>query len=283
LVLVGLTVIAMPKLRYMFTLIPILIMSLSWYGKIIGIYIKKLNPNDQKLFKNFSLFMVIIFILSLLLYKSTDVSAHPFRYYFFLICSLIAFVFAFIFFIISKYAKNKLINRLRLILLSLPILMLFCWSSIGNLFIWARLPNKIVSDVTMNKIQLLHNRNGVSFKATYSKVQEVICDCRGIMSFEPTFLGAFSDTPLNKIYDIWEIPPFGDLNKSPYKGLNPNRIDCILISTPSETAVGEGTNMQIRYQNYLKPYVNRLKSIGAVTYTIPNFGEAIVLRGSFRK
>ncbi len=283
LVLVGLTLLAMPKSRYMFPLIPIFIMSLSWYGKILVIYIKKLNPNDQKLFKNFSLFMVIIFILSLLLFTITDVSSHQFRYYFFLFCSLFAFVFAFIFYIISKCAKNNLNNRLRLILLSLPILTLLCWSSIDNLIIWAKLPNKIASDITMNKIQLLENRNEVSFKATYSKVQEAICDCKGIMSLESTFLGAFFDVPLNKIYDIWEIPPFGDLNNSPYKKLNPKRVDCILISKALETEVGMGTNVQIRYQNYIKPYVNKLKSIGAVTYTIPNFGQAIVLRGYIRK
>jgi hypothetical protein len=282
-VLVGVTIIAMPKSRYMFPLIPIFIMAHSWYGKKLVLYIIKLYPNDQKLFKSFLLIMIIICILSSLLYTITDASTHPVRHNLLLISSIFAFAFAIILFTVSKYAKSNLKNRLRLFVLSLPILILLCWSSIDNLFIWVKTPNIIADNIKTNKIQLLENKNGVSYKATYSKLQEITCDCRGIMSFDPLFLGAFLDIPLNRIYAIWEIPPFGNLNNSTYNGLNPSRIDCILISTPSENEVGFGTNAQIRYQNYLKPYVNQLKSIGAVTHTIPNFGKAIVLRGYIGK
>ena len=98
------------------------------------------------------------------------------------------------------------------------------------------------------------------------------------MSLEPTFFGAFLDIPQSRVYAVWEIPPFGHLHSSPYKGLNPDRIDCVLVSTNLATGIGMATNYQIRYQNFIKPYVDQLISYGAVQYEIPFYGHAIVLQ-----
>lgn len=71
--------------------------------------------------------------------------------------------------------------------------------------------------------------------------------CRGIMSLEHTFFGAFLDIQQSRVYAMSEISPFGHLHNSPYKGLHPDRIDCVLVSTGLTVTVGCATNIQIRY------------------------------------
>ena len=115
-----------------------------------------------------------------------------------------------------------------------------------------------------------------SIKAAYPELLKVTNGCKGILSLESLFFGAFTALPLNKIYSPWEIPPFGSLHDSSYEGLNPDRIDCVLISSDLATGVGAGTNIQIRYQNFVKPYINNLRSIGAITYDIDGFGQVVV-------
>ena len=114
-------------------------------------------------------------------------------------------------------------------------------------------------------------------KASFSHWHPLIHNCKGVMTLESTFTAAFAGTPVNRIYDIWEIPPFGHLNNSEYDGLRPYRIDCVLVSMALSTEVGGGSNIKIRYENYVRPYVEQLQKMGAVTHEVPHFGQAVIL------
>ena len=92
--------------------------------------------------------------------------------------------------------------------------------------------------------------------------------------------GCFSSIPLERIVDIWEIPPFGfyKKNKSSYDGLIQERIDCLLISNGLSKGVGLGTNITLRYQNYILPYSSFLDELGAERVELKNFGYIVVLK-----
>jgi hypothetical protein len=77
---------------------------------------------------------------------------------------------------------------------------------------------------------------------------------------------------------IWEIPPFGNLKKSEYDGLRPERINCIAISNNLANTIGMGSNANIRYTNYIVPYVDELKDMGAVEINILGYGKFIYLK-----
>ncbi|MBI3252262.1 MAG: hypothetical protein HYZ52_02935 [Candidatus Omnitrophica bacterium] len=114
-------------------------------------------------------------------------------------------------------------------------------------------------------------------KTTFNELKPLLQNKRGILSLEHSFVYAFMDVPLDRIYDVWEIPPFGRLGDSPYDGLQPNRVDCVLVSKSLATAVGAATNTQLRYQNYIAPYVDTLVSMGATSYNITGFGRVVAL------
>ena len=81
------------------------------------------------------------------------------------------------------------------------------------------------------------------------------------------------------IYDVMEIPPFGNLDDSVYDGLNVNRVDCLFISnTLSQGPTGRATNQTIRYKNYILAYELELLSLGASLYKLDGFGTAVILQ-----
>jgi hypothetical protein len=87
-------------------------------------------------------------------------------------------------------------------------------------------------------------------------------------------LPAFS----GKIYDIWEIPPFGKLHNPMYDNLNPKRVNCLFISDSlSLGPTGKATNQTIRYKNYIYPYELELLNSGAKVYKISGYGKAVIL------
>jgi len=212
--LVGLTVLSIPKWRYLFPMIPIFIMSASWYGKKIRNFIK---------------------------YRWIGLS--------------------------------KLMQDILITLIILCGSLVLCHSQVLS---WARLTYHISKNSSSEHSKILEAKAN-SLKGAYYQLSKLTKNCKGIMTLEGNFLGAFIEGARNRIYDPWEIPPFGQLNSSVYKGLNPSRIDCVLVSSDMATAVGSGTNLQIRYQNYIKPYLDQLHSLGALTYEIPNYGQAIIL------
>lgn len=142
---------------------------------------------------------------------------------------------------------------------------------------WAGILSSAASDFHDGRPHVLEQKYLASMKASFSHWHPLIRNCKGVMTLESTFTAAFVGIPVNRIYDIWEIPPFGHLNNSEYDGLRPDRIDCVLVSMALSTEVGGGTNIKIRYENYVRPYVEQLQKMGAVTHEVPHFGQAVVL------
>jgi hypothetical protein len=162
-------------------------------------------------------------------------------------------------------------------ILVLPTLLLLVMFGFGNVIAWAGILRNASADVGRGHLRLLEKREA-SMKAAYPALVHTTQGCRGIMSLEPEFFGAFFNIPQNRVYDVWEIPPFGRLGDAVYKGLTPDRIDCVFVSKSLATGIGWGTNYRIRYQNYIRPYIDHLQKLGATTYEIPDIGQAIVLK-----
>ena len=141
---------------------------------------------------------------------------------------------------------------------------------------WLNIVKNAVNDIRHGEVRMMEARSN-SMKASFDSLNSVAQGCKGVMSLEHTFNNAFMNIPLDRIYDIWEIPPFGRLGDEVYDGLNPDRIDCVLVSHELRTGIGCPTNYRIRYQNFVKPYVKKLQDIGAITYDIPGYGQAVVL------
>lgn len=152
---------------------------------------------------------------------------------------------------------------------------------------WLRFFKHLSRDIQQGDVRILQQREASmihqqehSMKRAFAgedsaALKSELNQCRGIMTLEHTFLTAFTDLPLEKIYDVWEIPPFGKLGDPDYDGLRPDRIDCLLVSDMLTSPIyfGFNTNWKIRYDNYILPYIKRLQEAGAVSYEIPGYGR----------
>lgn len=274
--LAGVTVLNIPKSRYMFPMIPVFIMAASWYGAIIKAFLKKLYPRAEELLQKMAIAVFAVGMLSLLFYLIEDSSTNHLRATVFLISMIIAFLCAVMLFIAARFAKVHLMIAMSRFAHALPTMLLVVLFSAGTTSFWGSILLNAVDDVGSGRLHILENRK-TALKATFPTLVPIFQGCRGIMSLEPTFFGAFLDIPLSKVFAIWEIPPFGKLGDVAYNGLTPDRIDCVFISTNLANNIGSATNYQIRYQNYIKPYVNQLQTLGAATYDMP-YGQAVVLR-----
>lgn len=155
------------------------------------------------------------------------------------------------------------------------IIIFFAFIFFSNSFLtWAAIVKNVAADISKGEIKVMEDRD-YSYKASFNSFMPLIRNCKGVLTLEHAFIGAFTEIPLDRIYDIWEIPPFGHFGDSTYKGLYPDRIDCILIFHELATGIGYATNYQIRYQNYIKPYAQYLRDRGAKVYDIEKFGQAV--------
>jgi hypothetical protein len=275
--MISMPVLASPKSRYMFPMIPVFIMAASWYGAILATFLKKLYPSAEKLLQKMAIAIFAVGILSLLFYSIMDSTNNPLKVTVFLAGTILALFCAGMLFAVARFAKASLRIEMSRFILAIPTVLLLVIFSTGNVLAWAGIMHNVVDDVGRSRLSILKGRE-TSLKAALLTLAPIVQSCRGIMSLEHNFFGAFLGIPQTRVYDVWEIPPFGHLHNSPYKGLNPDRIDCVLVSTELATGVGAATNYQIRYQNYIKPYIDQLISCGAVKYEIPFYGHAIVLQ-----
>lgn len=175
----------------------------------------------------------------------------------------------------GRYASKKPVQAGFLFLkwLAIPLMLVL----LGNSSRWVTVMGAVADDVRQGQVRILEQREPPSMKASFTELRPLIRDCKGIMSAEHTFIGAFTDVPLDRIYDIWEIPPVGRLGDPGYDGLRPDRIDCVLVSATLATVIGEATNFQVRYENHVRPYARELQKMGARTYDIPEYGQLIKL------
>lgn len=175
----------------------------------------------------------------------------------------------------KKHASSEIKQRLILTCsyLVIPVFLVFLSNGLTG---WSSIVRDVASDIKKGELRIMQNR-GYSLRGSFKSIQSLIKGCHGVLSLEDTFVGAFVDIPIDKVYDIWEIPPFGNFSNSSYNGLRPERIDCVLVSNTLATDIGLGTNCQLRYENYIKPYVKKLQDMGARVYNIEGFGQAIIL------
>jgi hypothetical protein len=145
---------------------------------------------------------------------------------------------------------------------------------------WPEIFTTIFSDIKSGDLKIMEIRaidRYSSLRKSLSTINSLIKNCHGVMSEELTFIGAFTDLPLNHNFEISEIPPFGYLGDPAYDGLNLNRVDCVLVSTNLKLYEGAATNVQMRRDYYVYPYIEKLKEMGAVTYNIDGYGQAYIL------
>jgi hypothetical protein len=272
----GMTVVALPKWRYMMPMIPIYILAASWYGMKIASFMSTLWSNSRSITIGTAKFFIFSGSLFGVFYIYTDHFSKPMRAAVLFAGFVLLLSFSGLMLLISRFGSEKIINKLGQYVLLFPSLAFIIIFSSAQLFDWIKIYHKMSDYVREDNYRLLKS-DTTSMKDAYYDLSTVTKGCKGIMTFEPLFFGAFMALPLNKIYSPWEIPPFGKFGESVYSGLNPDRVDCVFISYDLANTVGAATNIQVRYENYIRPYVLQLQSLGAVTYSIPNFGQVVII------
>lgn len=114
-----------------------------------------------------------------------------------------------------------------------------------------------------------------SMKAVQPELSSLARGCRGIMALEHTFIGAFVAEKSARVYDVFEIPPFGSLTESPYAGLATERVDCLFVSDALVAGTGTGTETFNRYHRYIRPYADLLRSRGGAGVSVPGYGHVV--------
>jgi hypothetical protein len=117
-----------------------------------------------------------------------------------------------------------------------------------------------------------------SLKRHYSEFVAASKGCRGIMTLEHTYMAAFVTERDTRVYDVFEIPPFGNLQSSPYRGLNPQRVDCVFVSNELLEGNAYGTEIFHRYHQYIEPYAESLLKLGGTKTAIPGYGHVVALK-----
>jgi len=283
--LVGSTAVGFPKLRYMVPAVPFLFLSVYWYSKIIknvllpkvfetrGGYVKAL------LFLTAFLTLVVIFFVynEKMILTDNYIALHS-RYkgaYDWLVI-LITIVYLLLFVAlasqISSISSKKYRGKTRkyVTLAIIPVLFL---SFTPATALWV----DIIRNATMEP-KIVTDDN-FSFFNSRDKLLSLGSNCNGVMTMEHKQMAViFSDYDYDtEIYDIWEIPPFGNLDDSVYDGLELNRVDCLFISnTLSQGPTNPTTNQTVRYKNYIQPYELELLSAGASLYVIDGYGRAVI-------
>lgn len=281
--LVGLTIIGVPKARYLVPAVPLFILAGYWYSLTINKVVLPRIFNSKRSFLMSLLFMILIIsIISAILFFDNKIVISAWNINIFheyeeqwgwiIPAILSSYLLIFIVFILQSFLNNSAKQRLLLLRffrsLVIPTLLLsFTQAS----YLWKEIIQNIVepSELITFKEAMLNSAG--------REIVELSKSCEGILTMEHLILPIIIKNPNIKIYDIWEIPPFGNLDDSVYDGLNPNRVDCLFISdTLSKGQAGKATNQTIRYNNYIHPYELELLSNGASLYKINDYGRAII-------
>ena len=160
---------------------------------------------------------------------------------------------------------------------ALPIALIVFSTALAD---WPDLGRDVASDVRRGEVQVLGNKTAGSLQDSSANLESIVEGCTGVLTMEQKFIGAFLDVPIDRLYDVFEIPPFGGLGDSEYDGLRPDRIDCVIVSDSLATSNGKNVNIKMRYDNFVAPYVEELQAAGATTRNVENFGKVVVLERS---
>lgn len=268
------TSLVLPSARYLPPLTPVLIMSASWYG---GWVREMLSSQERE--RLFRIGLTGVGLISL--YLALRVAVTPVGPVL-LSAAVVGYALSFCLIAVGRYGSQGSAQRWSAFVgrLAVPLMLVILSNGITN---WITAVNVSAGDIRRGEIHVLERgfprtpEPSSSMKMSFETWAPLLSECKGILALEHTFVGAFANVSLDKVYDVWEIPPFGHLGDSVYNGLRPDRIDCVLVSEVLATGIGMGTNHQIRYENYIKPYVYELRRLGAATYDIPRFGQAVIL------
>ena len=252
-----------PKLRYMVPLIPVFILAGYWYGSRIS----RLLPGVDGWLVNRMVWIAVSgtglitlwFGLRLLMAPIGPWTLSAVAIGYGVVASLL------IVGMLNRHGKGQRLSSVASFA-AIPVALILLSNGATT---WTSVVGSLIGGEPQRAVR-------VEVRDSFEALNSIVRDCRGVLSMEHSFVAAFMDIPESRVYDIWEIPPFGHLDQSDYTGLNPNRIDCVLESTRFERT-GNTVNIKIRYDNYILPYIERLQAMGATTYPIPNYGRVIIL------
>ena len=276
-IIIAVSALALPGTRRHFvSLVPILILSACWYGNLASnlLYLK---PSRIKDILGWAGFSIIFLSLIYYLLRSTFLPQTGFRTLYAMLVGLSLSLPLIIIWSYRPISRFKQVTQLLWSRYLIAGILIILFSS--GISTWSGIFGDILSDYKTSDMDILRNQEeATSMKSSFQDIENIIADCHGIMSLESTFIAAFMDIPIKYVYDIWEIPPFGEHGKiTDYDGLRPDRINCLLISDHLVRSIGKATNSQLRYDNYILPYANKLKQMGATIYEIRNYGQAVIL------
>ncbi len=274
-VIIAISVSAIPGTRrHLVALVPLLILCASCAGKLFNSLLDLRSP----VLRNKFLWLGVTGIGLALLYYALRATFAPQpgirTIYAVLVGIGISLPFLFVGLYRPEEASKRFRQRLWLGTLVMLIPLILFSNGISK---WTVLAGDVIEDYREGNMHVLESRDLISMKASFEKVHSLLQGCNGVLALEHTFVAAFMDIPSERVYDIWEIPPFGRLGESEYDGLRPSRIDCVLVSDRLPTAIGHATNIQLRYDGYIEPYVKQLKTMGAEVHYVDRFGQIIVL------
>jgi hypothetical protein len=271
LLIVFATIISIPKVRYMLCLIPVFILAAHWYGSVLSAWLKRICPSLKSLIPIVGVSNLLI--LFLLDFVDSRVLSNVLKAF-----VVMSALYSVIIYLADKFSAEHIKKGIYRFALKVPTILLLLMLSYPISHRWVGITQNLVNDIARGHSPKILTAKNSSMKNTYLDFADITKNCKGIISSEAVFWGAFLPFPKDNIYAIWEIPPFGDLNNSPYKGLTPDRVDCVDISYTLTNYIGMGGNVRLRYQNYIKPYVRKLRSLGASTYEVPNHGQIVILQ-----
>ena len=176
--------------------------------------------------------------------------------------------------IIIKYLSNYIrIKRFLLIHSIILILLLVVFSNHS----WKQLISDFLIDINQHEVRILESHGpedmygyDYSMKASFEQLHSLTRDCKGILTIEYLFFGAFI-LPHDRVHSMW----ISDYTK---KSIQQNSIDCVLLSNYLMSLIPHHQDVTYNYENFIKPYVLKIKELGAETYQIPQYGEAVILK-----
>ena len=274
----ALTVVHIPKIRYLLPILPVLSLSSIYYFKRLCSFITDYIATPKKLW----IVLFTIGCISIIVKLTSDFVSNGYYWpifktveyvsYNIAVVSLLTITSAILSYI---YTTARTLQFFRASVLTVFLLVF----SNGHV-LWPRIINETMSEISRGNIYIYsYGRNIMhqSMRKSYKQINSLVKSCNGIMSYETSFIGAFMDVGLDKLYNVFEIPPFGEYGSEHYSGLNPERVDCLLISDNMANGPGGwGSNDKIRYDNYVHLYADSLINMGATVHDIPNYGKAVI-------
>ncbi len=282
--LIGSSAIGIPKARYMVPAIPFFILSIYWYSfKIRELVIPGMLRTRVIYLRVllFALLLLTLFIVGLLYGKQLVLSGYYisinqkyigiYDWVMPMIITVYLILFALLAFQFLSRNSSDQREKVKKYMLKVTTPILFLS------FAPATLPWIDIAKDVINKPKIMESY-GVSFLNSKDRFFNLSQSCNGIMTMEHIILSVMLPSFNGKIYDIWEIPPFGKLHNPVYDNLNPKRVNCLFISDSlSSGPTGKATNQTIRYKNYIYPYELELLNSGAKIYKISGYGKAVIL------